>query len=136
MFCTGGIRCEKATSYMKNLGYEEVFHLKGGILKYLEAIPKEQSLWEGSCFVFDQRVGVEHELEESALVLCYACGFPVTEQDMKDPKFEQGVSCPQCFGSYSVQQIAGFRERQKQINLAASRNEQHIGVARRHSKDS
>lgn len=135
MFCTGGIRCEKATSYMKEQGYEEVYHLKGGILKYLEEVPKQQSLWEGSCFVFDQRVGVEHALEESELSLCYACGFPVTEKDMEHVHFEQGVSCPQCFGRYTPEQIAGFRERQKQITLAASRNEQHIGVARRHSKE-
>ena len=132
MFCTGGIRCEKATSYMKERGYNSVYHLKGGILQYLQDVSPEQSLWNGSCFVFDQRVGLEHSLKESALSLCFACGFPVTEEAKQDEKYEPGVSCPQCFGQYLPEQLARFRERQKQMNLAAERNEQHIGVARRH----
>ena len=136
MFCTGGIRCEKATSYMKSLGYEEVYHLKGGILKYLEEVPSQDSMWHGSCFVFDQRVGVEHALVESPLGLCYACGFPVRKEDKEHEHYEAGVSCPRCFGRYEQDQIARFRERQKQIQLAAERNEQHIGVARRHTLES
>ena len=136
MFCTGGIRCEKATSYMKSLGYDAVFHLKGGILKYLEEINPSDSLWNGSCFVFDQRVGVEHSLVESPLSLCYACGFPVTHKDKEHETYEAGVSCPRCFGKYSEEQLSRFRERQKQMQLSAERNEQHIGVARRHSKTS
>ena len=135
MFCTGGIRCEKATSFMKKQGYEHVYHLKGGILRYLEEIPEDKSLWNGSCFVFDQRVGIEHELKESSLSLCYACGFPVLEEDKETEQYEAGVSCPNCFGTYSTDQCARLRERQKQITLSASRNEQHIGVARRHTID-
>lgn len=135
MFCTGGIRCEKATSYMKKQGFEHVFHLKGGILRYLEEIPKEESMWDGSCFVFDQRVGVEQDLEESSIILCYACGFPVKEEDKNSESYEAGVSCPNCVGTYSEAQLQSLRERQKQIVLAASRNEQHIGVARRHHND-
>jgi UPF0176 protein len=135
MFCTGGIRCEKATSYMKEQGYEHVYHLKGGILRYLDEIPKSESLWDGACFVFDQRVGVEHELKESSLGLCYACGFPVTTEARDTDEYEAGVSCPNCFGTYDADQLSRLRERQKQIVLAASRNEQHIGVARRHNDE-
>ena len=135
MFCTGGIRCEKATSFMKDQGYEHVYHLKGGILRYLEEIPQDDSLWNGSCFVFDQRVGIEHELKESALSLCYACGFPVSEEEQQSEQYEAGVSCPNCFGTYNEEQLARLRERQKQVTLSASRNEQHIGVARRHTLD-
>ena len=135
MFCTGGIRCEKATSFMKEQGYEHVYHLKGGILRYLEEVEADNSLWNGSCFVFDQRVGIEHELKESTLSLCYACGFPVSEEERKSEQYEAGVSCPNCFGTYSEEQRARLRERQKQITLSAARNEQHIGVARRHTID-
>lgn len=135
MFCTGGIRCEKATSYMKDQGYEHVYHLKGGILRYLEEIPEKESLWDGACFVFDQRVGVEHALKESSLGLCYACGFPVTAEARNKKEYEAGVSCPNCFGTYDSNQLSRLRERQKQIILSASRNEQHIGVARRHSDE-
>ena len=135
MFCTGGIRCEKATSYMKDQGYEHVYHLNGGILRYLEEVPQDKSLWNGSCFVFDQRVGIEHNLKESALSLCYACGFPVSEEEKESEKYEAGVSCPNCFGTYSEEQLSRLRERQKQVTLSASRNEQHIGVARRHTID-
>lgn len=135
MFCTGGIRCEKATSYMKEQGYEQVFHLKGGILRYLEEVPQATSLWNGACFVFDQRVGIEHDLKESSLSLCYACGFPVQEEEKLSAQYEAGVSCSSCHGTYSEDQLERLRERQKQINLSAARNEQHIGVARRHTVD-
>lgn len=127
MFCTGGIRCEKSTAYMKEQGYEEVYHLEGGILKYLEDVPKEESLWEGDCFVFDNRVAVNHDLEKSIYDQCYACRLPITEEDKQSELFEKGVSCPKCHGTHSEQQIARFREREKQVNLSKERNEEHLG---------
>ncbi len=127
MFCTGGIRCEKSTAYLKEQGFEEVYHLEGGILKYLEDMPKEQSLWKGDCFVFDNRVAVNHDLEKSHYEACYACRLPITEQDKQSPQYEPGVSCPKCFGTHSDEQIARFREREKQVNLAKARNEEHVG---------
>jgi UPF0176 protein len=120
---------------MKEQGYEHVYHLKGGILRYLEKIPESESLWNGACFVFDQRVGIEHALKESSLRLCYACGFPVTAEARENTEYEAGVSCSHCYGTYDDEQLARLRERQKQIVLSASRNEQHIGVARRHSDE-
>ncbi len=127
MFCTGGIRCEKATNYLIGEGVEDVFHLKGGILKYLEEIPEEDSTWRGECFVFDQRVSVGHGLEEGSYDLCHACRRPLSEADKASPHFELGVSCPQCIEETSEDDRARFRERQKQITLARARGEAHIG---------
>lgn len=127
MFCTGGIRCEKATAYMLEQGFDEVYHLEGGILKYLEEVPEEQSLWKGQCFVFDQRVSVGHGLKEGDYDLCHACRMPITEADRASDQFEQGVSCPHCYDSLTDDQKMRFKERQKQIALAKARNEPHIG---------
>ena len=126
MYCTGGIRCEKSTAFMKELGYDEVYHLKGGILKYLENVPAEESLWEGECFVFDERVGVGHGLQEGEFKLCRACRFPVTAEDVTSPKFEDGVSCPNCYDSRSEDDRERFRQRQLQMKLAKARGEKHI----------
>jgi len=127
MFCTGGIRCEKASAFMKENGFDDVYHLKGGILKYLETQPKEESLWEGDCFVFDQRVAVKHGLEESDYDQCYACRYPITETEKQSPLYVKGVSCPRCHNRMSEEQRARFAERQKQISLAKARGETHIG---------
>ena len=127
MYCTGGIRCEKATAYMKQIGFENVFQLKGGILKYLEEIPKAESMWEGECFVFDDRVSLTHGLDEGEYILCYGCQQPVSSDDFLSPFYEEGVSCPECYGKLSDSQIANSRERQKQIQLAYSRGEEHMG---------
>ncbi len=127
MFCTGGIRCEKASAFMLNNGYEDVYHLKGGILKYLETQPKDESLWDGACFVFDQRVAVEHGLEESDYDQCYACRYPLTKEQMAHPLYVKGVSCPRCHNRLSEAQRERFAERQKQIALAKNRGETHIG---------
>lgn len=115
MFCTGGIRCEKATAYMRAKGYENVYHLKGGILKYLENVPEEESLWQGSCFVFDERVAVTHGLRESDEVLCRACRNPVTREEQASEQFEEGVSCPHCYESRSEDDRARFRMRHRQM---------------------
>ena len=128
MFCTGGIRCEKASAYMKKLGFENVYHLKGGILKYLEEMPPEQSLWQGECFVFDQRVSVKHGLELGDYVLCPSCRHPVSDQDRKHNTYEEGVSCPHCHPTLTPERRAAARERQKQIKLAEARGERHIGA--------
>jgi len=127
MFCTGGIRCEKASSYLKQEGVDEVFHLKGGILKYLEEVAPEQSTWDGECFVFDQRVAVKHGLEEGSYALCYACRMPLSETELVDPRFRKGVCCPKCADTQSAEQRARFEERQKQVELAAARGRKHIG---------
>lgn len=127
MFCTGGIRCEKATNYLIGQGVEDVFHLKGGILKYLENVPEETSRWKGECFVFDGRVSVGHGLKEGPHELCYACRRPITEDDKTRPDYETGVSCHQCIGEYSDADRARFRERQHQIALARERGETHLG---------
>lgn len=125
MFCTGGIRCEKASSFMLQEGFPEVFHLKGGILKYLEEVPAAESRWEGECFVFDNRVTVTHELAEGVYDQCHACRNPVSPQDMQSPHYSPGISCPHCWDSLSEKTRAGARERQKQIELARLRNEPH-----------
>lgn len=127
MFCTGGIRCEKSTSYLLDQGFKEVYHLKGGILKYLEEIPKEQSKWEGECFVFDQRVAVQHNLVEGTFDQCHACRRPLTEEDTKSKKYVLGVSCPKCYDEKSEIQKERYAQRQKQIELAKKRNEKHMG---------
>ena len=128
MFCTGGIRCEKSTALMKSRGYENVFHLKGGILKYLETVPEEQSLWEGECFVFDQRVSVKHGLEVGNYDMCHACRMPISQAEMNDERYAPGVSCPHCFDKTDEKQRARFEERQKQIELAKKRNQNHIAA--------
>lgn len=114
MFCTGGIRCEKATSWLKDQGVDEVYHLKGGILKYLEDIPKSDSLWDGECYVFDRRVSVGHGLAEGPHEMCFACGRPVAPEDLSHPDYEAGVSCARCIGEYTDADRARFRDRQRQ----------------------
>ncbi len=126
MFCTGGIRCEKSTAYLKEQGFDEVYHLDGGILKYLEEMPEDNSLWQGECFVFDQRVAVKHGLEQGSYDQCYACRMPLSQADMQSDKYIKGMSCPHCHDQLSDEQKASFAERQKQIELAKQRGEQHI----------
>ena len=127
MYCTGGIRCEKATAFMKEEGFEEVYHLKGGILKYLEEVPAEESLWEGACFVFDERVSVTHGLAEGEHELCRACRHPLTAEEIVSPLYEAGVSCPHCHATRSEEDRMRFRQRQKQMDLAKKRGERHLG---------
>jgi UPF0176 protein len=127
MFCTGGIRCEKSTNFLMGQGVEDVYHLKGGILKYLEEVPQEDSTWDGECFVFDARVSVGHELQEGPHILCYACRRPILPEDRSRPEFEEGVACHQCAGETTEEDKGRFRERQKQIALAKKRGTHHIG---------
>lgn len=127
MFCTGGIRCEKSTAYLKEQGFDEVYHLQGGILKYLETVAEEETLWDGECFVFDNRVSVDHQLNKGNYDQCHACRLPITEEDKLSEKYSQGVSCPSCFDKKSEQQRRRFAEREKQVQLARTRGEQHIG---------
>ncbi len=127
MFCTGGIRCEKSTNYLMGQGVEDVYHLKGGILKYLEEVPQEDSKWDGDCFVFDARVSVGHGLKEGPHILCYACRRPLVPEDRNNPAFEQGVSCHQCIDETTDADKSRFRERQKQMQLAKERGTHHIG---------
>ncbi|MEL7274407.1 MAG: rhodanese-related sulfurtransferase [Pseudomonadota bacterium] len=128
MFCTGGIRCEKSTAYLRSKGYENVYHLQGGILKYLEEVPKEESLWRGDCFVFDQRVSVGHGLTEGSYDLCHACRMPIKEEDKKSNLYVAGVSCPHCADTMNDTQKARFAERQKQMELARQRRTSHIAA--------
>lgn len=128
MFCTGGIRCEKSTAYLKEQGFDEVYHLKGGILKYLEETPKDNSLWQGECFVFDERVTVDHDLQPGSFDQCHACRRPISEQDKLSVHYQKGVSCPKCVDEYSPEQRQRFAERQRQIDLARARGEQHLGM--------
>ncbi len=127
MFCTGGIRCEKASSYLLQQGFGEVYQLDGGILRYLENVAPDDSLWDGECFVFDQRVSVTPELTQGQYQQCFACRHPLSEADLKAPEFEQGVSCPHCLDAVTEERRQQFRERQKQIALARQRGQQHIG---------
>jgi UPF0176 protein len=129
MFCTGGIRCEKASSYMKQQGFEAVYHLQGGILKYLETVPEEESLWEGECFVFDQRVGVKHGLAVGHYDQCYACRMPLSQEEMNSEQYTAGISCPHCYDKTSEEKKAALTERQKQVVLAKQRGQAHIGAA-------
>ncbi len=128
MFCTGGIRCEKSTAFLKSEGMEEVYHLKGGILKYLETVPAEETLWEGECFVFDQRVTVGQGLAPGSYQLCHACRRPLTAEDAASDLFEEGVSCPACYGERTDAQRAGYRERQRQEMKAAEAGIAHVGA--------
>ncbi|MEY3881818.1 MAG: hypothetical protein RIQ94_2614 [Pseudomonadota bacterium] len=128
MFCTGGIRCEKSTAFLKEQGFDEVYHLKGGILKYLEEVPPEETLWEGECFVFDERVTVNLQLEKGNYDQCNACRLPITQEDKISKKYEQGVSCPNCFDKVTDIQKSRFMEREKQMLLARQRGEAHIGA--------
>jgi UPF0176 protein len=127
MFCTGGIRCEKASSFLRNEGFEHVFHLRGGILKYLEQVPRDKSLWQGSCFVFDERVAVGHGLETSHYSICHGCLLPVSADQRASQKYEEGVCCPACADSLSEMQMHSNRERQRQHVLALKRGTSHLG---------
>lgn len=128
MFCTGGIRCEKATAYVKDQGFDEVYHLEGGILKYLEEVPEQDSLWRGECFVFDQRVSVGHGLTLGNYDQCHGCRHPITEEDKASPLYVQGVSCPHCYDETSEDQKQRYAARQKQMELAKARGDKHIGA--------
>ncbi len=128
MFCTGGIRCEKSTSFLRSEGFEEVYHLEGGILKYLETVPESESRWEGECFVFDERVSVGHGLKPGEYELCRACRQPISQEDKVSELFVTGISCPHCYGSKTESQIKAFSERQHQIELANLRKQSHIGA--------
>jgi len=127
MFCTGGIRCEKASSYLLDQGFKEVYHLEGGILKYLEDVDRQDSLWQGECFVFDQRVTVDHDLKPGGFDQCHGCRRPISEKDKQSDKYLQGVSCPKCYDSLSEDQKKRFAMREKQIQLAKQRGEIHMG---------
>ncbi len=128
MFCTGGIRCEKSTNYLLGQGVEDVYHLKGGILRYLEEVPAEESTWQGECFVFDNRVSVGHGLVEGPHELCHGCRRPILPEDRNRPEYEHGVSCHLCIDETSDEDKARFRERQKQMKLARERGEDHLGA--------
>jgi UPF0176 protein len=125
MFCTGGIRCEKASSYMLGEGFEEVYHLKGGILKYLEEVPQDESRWQGDCFVFDNRVTVRHDLTEGDYDQCHACRTPISVEDRASEHYSPGISCPHCWDSLSEKTRRSAVDRQKQIELAKARNMPH-----------
>jgi len=133
MFCTGGIRCEKASAHLVQNGFEEVYHLKGGILNYLEQIDPENSKWKGECFVFDHRVAVTHGLRDGQTKLCFSCRWPLSQEDFQSPDFEEGVSCPRCSPKLSAERREGLRERQRQMALARERNTQHIGKKMPHA---
>lgn len=128
MFCTGGIRCEKSTALLRAHGFDEVYHLQGGILKYLETVPEAQSRWQGECFVFDERVSVGHGLQPGDFSLCRSCRHPLGEQDRQSPLYELGVSCARCHDNTTEEQKNGYRERQRQVDLAEARQQSHIGV--------
>ncbi|MDX2021210.1 MAG: rhodanese-related sulfurtransferase [Deltaproteobacteria bacterium] len=127
MFCTGGIRCEKASAFMLQEGFAQVFHLQGGILKYLEDVPEDYSKWQGECFVFDHRVSVDHTLAPGHFTLCYGCQQPLSAADKQDPRFEQGVCCGFCRDGLSEDVMQSRRERARQVELAKARGQRHIG---------
>ena len=127
MFCTGGIRCEKSTSYLLQEGFENVFHLKGGILKYLETIPQDNSKWQGECFVFDGRVSVGHDLQPGSYDMCHACRMPLSSEEKQHPSYRPGISCSKCIDNLNEAQVKRFSDRQKQVELAKQRGEVHIG---------
>ena len=134
MFCTGGIRCEKASSLMKAKGFKNIYHLQGGILNYVEKIDKEESLWKGECFVFDDRVALNHNLEVGSYDMCHGCRMPITEADKLEDEYVRGVSCPNCFNTKTPDQKKRYADRQKQVDLAKLRNEKHIGATFQSSK--
>ena len=136
MFCTGGIRCEKASAHLLKNGFKEVFHLRGGILSYLEIVPESESSWEGDCFVFDHRVAVKHGLEQGDFEICFGCRWPISEEETRSPLYEPGVSCPRCVEKLTDERRARLRERHKQVMLARKRNGTHIGEQpqRKHKK--
>jgi UPF0176 protein len=134
MFCTGGIRCEKASSLMKAKGFKNIYHLQGGILNYLEKIDEENSLWNGECFVFDDRVALNHNLEVGSYDMCHGCRMPITDKDKLEEEYVTGVSCPNCFNTKTPDQKKRYADRQKQIDLAKLRNEKHIGAVLQSSK--
>ena len=127
MFCTGGIRCEKASSFMMSEGFDEVYHLEGGILKYLEEVKPDESLWQGECFVFDQRVAIKHGLQKGNYDQCFACRYPLSATDMKSDKYTPGISCPHCFNRHTPRKLKSLSERQKQVILAKKRGTEHLG---------
>lgn len=135
MFCTGGIRCEKSTSFLRAEGIEDVYHLKGGILKYLEEVPRDDSKWEGECFVFDQRVSVKHGLELGSYGQCFACRMPLTEEEMASADYAPGISCPHCIHDRNEEQRARYAERQHQQQLAKERGQQHVGVSQERDRE-
>ena len=134
MFCTGGIRCEKASSLMKAKGFKNIYHLQGGILNYMEKVDEEDSLWHGECFVFDDRVALNHNLEVGSYDMCHVCRMPITQADKVEPEYERGVSCPNCFNQKTPEQKKRYADRQKQVDLAKLRNEKHIGAIFQSSK--
>ena len=127
MFCTGGIRCEKASSLMKKMGFKNVYHLKGGILKYLESMSENESMWDGECFVFDDRVSLKHDLSEGTYDMCHGCRMPITEDEKLSNSYIRGVACPNCFEKTTKEQKSRYMSRQKQVDLAKARNQKHIG---------
>jgi UPF0176 protein len=127
MFCTGGIRCEKATALMLELGFDEVYHLQGGILNYLEQIPDAENRWNGECFVFDTRVAVDRDLSEGGYVQCHACRRPLSTEELASPDYREGISCPRCVDVVDEDRLARLEERRKQVRLATIRGETHIG---------
>jgi len=135
MFCTGGIRCEKSTSFLKENGFENIYHLEGGILKYLETVPEDESLWQGECFVFDDRVTVDHGLVQGSYDQCHACRMPITDEDKSTGDFTQGISCPHCIRQKTDRDRERFRERQKQIELLEKRQEKHLGKTGRKDQE-
>ena len=128
MFCTGGIRCEKASAYLLEQGFEKVYQLDGGILKYLEERDPDASMWKGECFVFDSRVAVNESLDPGSHILCYGCRRPLSPQDCQSEHYLEGISCPHCYESLSETQLASFSERRKQVQLAEERNSKHVGA--------
>ena len=125
-FCTGGIRCEKASVFLKKKGFNKVFQLKGGIINYLKSIKKKNSMWKGECYVFDNRISLKHDLNQGTFSMCSGCRKPISNKDKKSKKYEEGVSCPNCHDSLTISQKARFRMRQKQINLAKKHGKKHI----------
>ena len=134
MFCTGGIRCEKASSLMKVKGFKNIYHLQGGILNYMEKVDAEDSLWKGECFVFDDRVALNHNLEVGSYDMCHGCRMPITDEDKLEEEYVRGVSCPNCFNEKTPDQKKRYADRQKQVDLAKLRNEKHIGACFKPSK--
>lgn len=134
MFCTGGIRCEKATSFAREYGLDDIYHLKGGILKYLETVPKQESMWNGECFVFDQRVSVGHGLKEGDYQLCHACRHPLSADALNSPYYEEGVYCPHCYSEQDTKRRRRHQERERQMEIAAKRGEKHLGMSIAHAR--